>query len=263
MGERDPSGTEHRRRHLPRHLRRGPRRGERHARPRRRGGRLARCALHPGEGPRRARRLRWSAQLADRLERDRPALPRARLAARHRDLPQLRLEGHRRAVRGVDRRAPAGGAGAVRSGPLRRAGRHPRRPGRRPGGERRGPGGGHRAQAAQGHGDRSGRSRHPQRRLVLRQPGAGRARAGRGGGGRPGQERAADPGAALRGHRVGGRPGQGTRGLADRAGRVRQGLQPGRRRPDLLQAHPGPGQRRIRQHVRINTTPRHVPALRW
>ena len=104
-------GAEHRRRHLPRHLRRGARRRERHARPRRRGGGVARRALHRGEGSRRPRRLRRRAQLADRLERDRPALPRARLAARRGDLPQLRLEGHRRAA-GANAAAPSARAGA-------------------------------------------------------------------------------------------------------------------------------------------------------
>ena len=49
---------------------------------------------------------------------------------------------------------------------------------------------------------------------------------------------------------AGRRPGQGAGGLADRAGRVRQGLQPGRRRPDLGQAHARPGQRRHGQHRR-------------
>ena len=128
-------------------------------------------------------------------DRRRPGDPERAVRFRLPDQPVPR----RRAVRRAECHVPAGGAGAVRPGPLRRAGRRPRRPGRRPGGERRGPGGGHRAQAAQGHGDRPRRPRHPQRRLVLRQPGAGRARAGRGGGGRPGQVRAADPGAALRG----------------------------------------------------------------
>ena len=48
------------------------------------------------------------------------------------------------------------------------------------------------------------------------------------------------------------RAGQGARGVADRAGRVRQGLQPGRRRPDLVQAHARPGQLGIGQHGRAD-----------
>ena len=57
------------------------------------------------------------------------------------------------------------------------------------------------------------------------------------------------PGAALRRR---GREGEGARRLADRAGRLRQGVQPGRRRPDLVQAHAGPGQFRIGHHGRAD-----------
>ncbi len=49
-----------------------------------------------------------------------------------------------------------------------------------------------------------------------------------------------------------GRDGQGARGLADRAGRLRQGLRPGQRGADLRQAHARPGQLRLRHHVRAD-----------
>ena len=137
VGDRDASGAELGRRHLPRHLPRGEARGREHARPgggRRRG---AGAPLPRREGPRRPRRLRRRAQLADGLERRRPALPRARLAPRRGDLPQLRVEGHRPAARsdaaaeGARARALAaprrtGGAGAAR----------PARPRVRPRGDR-------------------------------------------------------------------------------------------------------------------------------
>ena len=46
------------------------------------------------------------------------------------------------------------------------------------------------------------------------------------------------------------RDGQGARGLADRAGRLRQGIRPGQRGADLRQAHARPGQLRLCNHVR-------------
>ena len=218
----------------------GPRRGA-HGR---RGVRRARGALrHPRPGRRRPdperRRLRPGGRPDRRLgpgpgpqhPRRRPAGPGGvRLR-----LPRQRVQAVRplrRAGRGVRPRAlPAG-----RTGPLRRAGPPPRGRGRRPGaGDRRT---GCRARAAprQGHGPGRRRPRHLERRLVLHQPAAPRRPGGRPAGGR----------AALADRR---RPGQDLGRLADRAGRLRQGLRL-RRGPGLDQAHAGPDQPRRRHHRR-------------
>ena len=107
-------------------------------------------------------------------------------------------------------------------------GHRTRRRGGRAGAARRSPLRGAEAAGAQGHGARRRRSGHPQRRVVLHQPGSdrGRVRGGPGGGapgGGAGHGRAALPG--------GRRPGQGTGRLADRARRLRQGLPGARRAP--------------------------------
>src|SRR5215207_1887256 len=94
--------------------------GDRDARPRRRGGRLARRAVSAAQGPRRPRQLRRRPQLADPGHRRRPALPDRGFAARHGDSAELRLEGPRRhprtdaAAEGADRRAHAADRQAVR-----------------------------------------------------------------------------------------------------------------------------------------------------
>ena len=103
------SGAQLRRRPLPRHVRRGAARATRSTLDlavRRRG--LARGALPAGDGPRRPRRLRRHRQLALPARAGVVQLYRiARRAARLRDRPQLRVEGHRRAP-GAD--AAAAGA---------------------------------------------------------------------------------------------------------------------------------------------------------
>src|SRR5215203_3535708 len=110
LGQRHAPGAEHRRRHLPRHLRRGAARGCRDAGPGGARGRDARRAVPGPPGPRRARGLRRDPELADAGDRDRPAVPHRRRAARRRDPAQLRLEGHRR------RSAPDAPAAGARRG---------------------------------------------------------------------------------------------------------------------------------------------------
>ena len=114
---------------------------------------------------------------------------------------------------------------ALRPGPVRRAGPDPRRARRRPGAAGRRPGRGAAAAPGQGHGAGPRRPRHPQRGILLHQPGPGPD---------PGQLPWSDRGRRLAGPAPGcraSRPGTGTvrvpAALADRAGGLHQGL-PGR-----------------------------------
>ena len=88
-------------------------------------------------------------------------------------LPDQRVQGGRPGgpVRGAGGDLPAGPGSPVGAGPVRRAGPGPGRRGRRPGAAGRRPRGGAAAAPRQGHGARPGRPGHPQRGLVLHEPG--------------------------------------------------------------------------------------------
>ena len=109
-------------------------------------------------------------------------------------LPHQPVQIDRGAVRGPRRDVPAGRAGAVAAGEVRRAGGRARRGAGGAGGRRRGPLGRAQDPRPQGDGAQPGRPGHPQRRLLLHQPDHHRRRLRRGGGrrgrprGRPGAQ---------------------------------------------------------------------------
>ncbi|CAK7281769.1 hypothetical protein SGPA1_12562 [Streptomyces misionensis JCM 4497] len=167
-------------------------------------------------------------------------------------LPPQPLQGRPRAVRRAARPLRAGGRGrAVRAAQVRGDGPGARRGARGPGAARRSPRDGAEAAGGQGHGPRRRGPRHLVGRFLLHQPDPHRGAVH----GVPG----ARARAARRGRRAarlpgGGGPHEDLRGLADRQGRLHQGVRH-RARPHLHQAHPRPHQPR-RGHHRGPARPR-------